>query len=269
MSQKLFSLLYTSRRAKLIEPTIDRWLGNSGATEDVEVVVAVDEDDEESRQILDCLPSWVVKVVSPMPGNCVKGWNAAAAASTGKVLIAISDDFDCPQNWVSLLKEVADPGWEDSDCCVMVSDGCLNGEALMCTLGIITRKRFERFGYFWYPGYESMYVDNDMAERAAMDGAMINATHLVFKHHHYARGGRGKDKVDGLHASHARMERGRLIFDLRKQRGFPIDVGPRAGLYSNKNIKFVAYLQSDPKPEPLVEEALWVLVNLSEFRFNH
>ncbi len=33
--------------------------------------------------------------------------------------------------------------------------------------------------------------------------------------------------------------------------------------------KFVAYLQSDPKSEALVEETLWVLVNLSEFRFNH
>jgi len=33
--------------------------------------------------------------------------------------------------------------------------------------------------------------------------------------------------------------------------------------------KFVAHLQSDPKPDALVEEALWVLVNTSEFRFNH
>ncbi len=33
--------------------------------------------------------------------------------------------------------------------------------------------------------------------------------------------------------------------------------------------KFVAYLQNDPKTEALVEEALWVLANLSEFRFNH
>lgn len=33
--------------------------------------------------------------------------------------------------------------------------------------------------------------------------------------------------------------------------------------------KFVAYLQSDPKTDPLVEEAIWVLVNLGEFRFNH
>ena len=33
--------------------------------------------------------------------------------------------------------------------------------------------------------------------------------------------------------------------------------------------KFVAYLQNDPKTEALVEEALWVLANLSEFRFHH
>ena len=30
-----------------------------------------------------------------------------------------------------------------------------------------------------------------------------------------------------------------------------------------------AYLTADPKPEPLVEEAIWVLLNCSEFRFNH
>ena len=33
--------------------------------------------------------------------------------------------------------------------------------------------------------------------------------------------------------------------------------------------KFATYLTSDPKTEAVVEEALWVLVNLSEFRFNH
>jgi len=33
--------------------------------------------------------------------------------------------------------------------------------------------------------------------------------------------------------------------------------------------RFVAHLKSDPKPEPLVEEAIWALVNTAEFRFNH
>ena len=33
--------------------------------------------------------------------------------------------------------------------------------------------------------------------------------------------------------------------------------------------RFVAHLKSDPKPEALVEEAIWVLLNCSEFRFNH
>lgn len=32
---------------------------------------------------------------------------------------------------------------------------------------------------------------------------------------------------------------------------------------------FASYMQRDPKNEPLVEDAIWVLVNSSEFRFNH
>lgn len=36
-----------------------------------------------------------------------------------------------------------------------------------------------------------------------------------------------------------------------------------------ERVKFTAYLQSDPKTESLVEEAIWVLMNMSEFRFNH
>ncbi|NBY01569.1 MAG: hypothetical protein EBQ87_06255, partial [Planctomycetes bacterium] len=37
----------------------------------------------------------------------------------------------------------------------------------------------------------------------------------------------------------------------------------------SERAKFTAYLQSDPKSENLVEEAIWVLMNMSEFRFNH
>jgi hypothetical protein len=33
--------------------------------------------------------------------------------------------------------------------------------------------------------------------------------------------------------------------------------------------RFVAHLTSDPKAEALVEEAIWVLLNTAEFRFNH
>jgi hypothetical protein len=33
--------------------------------------------------------------------------------------------------------------------------------------------------------------------------------------------------------------------------------------------RFLAHVKSDPKPDALVEEAIWVLLNTSEFRFNH
>jgi hypothetical protein len=37
----------------------------------------------------------------------------------------------------------------------------------------------------------------------------------------------------------------------------------------SERAKFASYLQSEPKSENLVEEAIWVLMNMSEFRFNH
>jgi hypothetical protein len=40
---------------------------------------------------------------------------------------------------------------------------------------------------------------------------------------------------------------------------------PREG----ERARFVKYLTSGPKPDPRVEEAIWVLVNSAEFRFNH
>jgi hypothetical protein len=39
--------------------------------------------------------------------------------------------------------------------------------------------------------------------------------------------------------------------------------------HDSERQKFVSYLTSDPKAESVVEEAIWVLANTSEFRFNH
>lgn len=33
--------------------------------------------------------------------------------------------------------------------------------------------------------------------------------------------------------------------------------------------RFVSYIQREPKPDAAVEDAIWVLLNSSEFRFNH
>ncbi|MBI1917400.1 MAG: hypothetical protein HYS12_22090 [Planctomycetes bacterium] len=38
---------------------------------------------------------------------------------------------------------------------------------------------------------------------------------------------------------------------------------------SEESKRFVAYLRAEPKSEKRIEEAIWVLLNCSEFRFNH
>lgn len=252
----IFSLLYTSCRPDSIAPALEAWLGTVSAKDSVESVMTHDMGDTATREaMLSAQAQWeskgfrvVVGEQSDLPGDCVKGWNSAATIASGKVLISISDDFVAFQNWDVALLGCAPNGWTDADCCVLVSDGCLNSQTLMATLGIITTKRYKRFGYLWYPGYQSMFSDNELAERAVMDRALIDARHLTFRHNHWVMKSREQDVVDQVHSSPARHERGRILFEMRRRRGFPIDRGPAAVQYTPQvgfsASHLVAYIQA-------------------------
>jgi hypothetical protein len=50
---------------------------------------------------------------------------------------------------------------------------------------IMSRSRYLRLGYVLYPGYESMYADNDFTEHAQLDGLFVDAQDLPeFPHRH-------------------------------------------------------------------------------------
>lgn len=247
-----FSLLYTTRRPQHIRAVIERWFSSARFPEDVEMIICVDADDEDGRKEAEVAchelreQSRNVRYVvqAELPGNCVKGWNRAAEFAEGHALIAISDDFFPPNHWDSQLMDLPVIGsqWLHGDYAVLVSDGLYNS---ICTLGIITRARYLRFGYFWYPYYESMFCDDDLTERAIIDEALIDARHLRFQHQHIDNGKREKDAVDAVHASDDRAATGRLLHGLRKARAFPIDAGPRASLYqpaADEPVNYAAFL---------------------------
>ena len=205
---------------------VNLWLNTAQRPDLIEFIISVDEDYNEGITIAKNLANYrlwkgaaVRFVTAPVPGNCVKGWNAAAAASTGKVLIAVADDFRPEKNWDAELVNIH-PAWVESECVVKVSDG-YNKD--LCTLGIITRKRYERFGYFFFPGYESLFSDTELTARALQDNVLLKAEHLVFEHIHPDCSKRERDAVDLKHASKARWDSGETLFNYRAARGFPDD----------------------------------------------
>lgn len=220
------SLVYTSRRARYIPQVVDTWRRAAARPERVEVVVSVDADYTDGL-VAQARLTDVVAVVNKGPSTCVAGWNAGAAAATGDLLIAVADDFLPPPRWDQELEEAGPHEWWKEERTVWVSDG-YNQDIF--TLGIVTRRRYRRFGYIFYPGYESLFCDTELSATAHLDGVVLDARHLLFEHLHPDCRKRARDEVDLEHASTGRWKRGEMLFKLRSETGFPLDAGPRAEL---------------------------------------
>ena len=194
-----------------------------------EVIIAVDGDDEKSvdsahkcQESLKTqnIPCKVV-IQHDSPVNCVKGWNLAAKNASGKVLIAISDDFYPIRYWDQRILTISDPEWINRRHVVMVNDGYIKD---LCTLTIVTKVRYDELGYLFYPKYESMYCDTELTHHAVQDGIMIKALHLVFSHYHPDNNMRRKDAVDMAHSNSDRYTSGQILFARRQAQGFPQDL---------------------------------------------
>ncbi len=136
------------------------------------------------------------------PNGCVKAWNLAAAASTGHVLVQLSDDWNPAFDWDVLIWEALEKATKDkykkygsavktapSDLIVSTSlvlaihDGHRN-DALLC-MAIMTRARYEEQGKEMFSSeYFGVFSDTEMSVRAYDDGVVVQAQHIVMEHNH-------------------------------------------------------------------------------------
>jgi hypothetical protein len=123
--------------------------------------------------------------------------NTAAQASTGRILIVIADDQWPCERWDERIIDVlgesltdfSDPQrtvWLDqSSYVISVSTGTPHEhERGIMVMPILSRARYERLGYIFFPEYESAFADNDFYSHAAKDNCIIDARHLMFPHRH-------------------------------------------------------------------------------------
>jgi hypothetical protein len=223
-----FALAYTSARPAAIGGVLDLWFGRARGRDRVSAAVAVDSPDMAAARAAIDAGRWASQTSlseNHGPRNCVAGWNRAAEASVGDVIIAISDDFVPPEAWDEELIRSAPEGWWTDDRVVAVRDG---NTADILTLPIITRRRLQRFGYLLHPSYSSLFSDTELTAVAYLEGAVINARHLLFEHRHHHIGKRPRDAVDRRHSSALRWREGQRLFEARQQSGYPAE--PRSGL---------------------------------------
>lgn len=203
--QKISLLHATRGRAARAYQAQHEWLTAAADPDSIEHIFAIDADDQPS------LPLALQRaVVVPGGGGCVAAWNAAAAASTGRVMVQMSDDWTPPLHWDrQILERLGDL---DRPAVLAINDGH-RPDDLLC-MAILTRARYQQQGHLFHPRFKSMYSDNYFTHCAHRDGVIIPARDLIFHHNHPAF-----DQlipVDQTYAESnapARYEEGKAIFE--------------------------------------------------------
>ena len=212
----MISLIHPSRgRPKKAVDTAIKWVRNSGIdVTQIDYILSLDSSDPKLNEYW---IEWDCEIIKDNK-SVVEATNRAAVESKGDILIYLSDDFDCPNNWAQLVIEEFKGATGPM---LLKVDDCLQKFQIpVLTIPIMNRELYELLGYFWHPDYQSMFCDVDLYYTVQKLGALKFAPHLKFPHNHVSIGKAENDETYRRSASN--WNQGQEVFNRRKAAGFPV-----------------------------------------------
>jgi hypothetical protein len=208
----MISLIHPSRgRPQKAFATAKKWIDSAGAN--VEHIISIDANDTFKNEYSQL--TWQHLIVNDN-NSVVEATNHAAKMAKGDILIYLSDDFECPDNWAMLVEKE----FEERPMLLKVDDCLQKFEVAVLTIPIMNRKLYDRLGHFWHPDYKSMFCDEDLFWTVRKLGALKMAEHLKFPHIHPANGKAANDET--YKRSALNWDSGQATFKNRRGQGFPI-----------------------------------------------
>ena len=134
------------------------------------------------------------------------------------IVVLMSDDM-IPQieGWDEIIRQAMTKYYPDTDGCLWFNDGY---QDRICTLCIIGRTYYDRFGFIYHPDYNSLFCDNEFTEVAKGLDKMTYFTTVLFKHEHFANNAKTvRDKLYDRNEAYFNLDKD--IYEKRKAQGFP------------------------------------------------
>lgn len=221
---KKISIIHPSRsRAEQADYTAAQWFNKSDGK--FEYILSIDETDPELPKYKELFNTTfnncgkIQRIYPKRPlisdnKSAIEAINNAAKIATGDLLIVVSDDFDCPEHWDTLLLDALNG---KSDFIVKTQDGL---QPTLITLPIMDRVYYNRFGYIYHPDYLHMHCDEEMTIVGHMLGKVINLD-LLFSHNHYTTGKMAMDAINVK--NNATWAHGQSTLDRRAKTNFGIE----------------------------------------------
>lgn len=218
------SVLHPTRgRKQQALKTMSKWLFNADKPYDIEYIFSTDIDDTDKwTSRVDILPNFMynssqimhIEVLKNNNKSAIEAINFAAARCSGNLIIVVSDDFDAPEHWDTLLLQALEG---KSDFCAKTDDGLQN---TLITMPIMDRIYYERYEYVYHPDFLHMHADEELTCVALMTGKYIKIP-LLFPHNHYST---GKIEIDDINRkNNATWAQGQRTIDRHAKNNFGIE----------------------------------------------
>jgi hypothetical protein len=206
-----FSLIHPSRsRPQKSLHTITKW-AERAHSDDFEVIISIDDDDPMQSDYMDCGNT----ILMGRNNSAVDAINNAAKIAQGDIIIIVSDDTDCPENWHGILSK-ATSGLDDF--VLKVYDGI---QKWIVTMPIIDRAYYNRFGYVYHPEYRHMFCDTDFTHTAELLNRVIWRNDITFSHLHYSVAKSSRDEIN--ERADATWNEGKSLYLKRFRKNFGLE----------------------------------------------
>ncbi len=172
----------TRGRPKRLKDTWDSIFNTASKPSNIEVVIAVDDDDPEAIEGANLLDGMAKKVVVMPREYAVPKWAAAHKSASGDILMLCGDDiiFRTPDWDLRVAAEFAK--WPDRIGLVCVAEGIWNGQ--LATNIFLSREWINALGYFVGPGLRHNYVDQWLDEIAKAIERRVYIGDIMAEHIH-------------------------------------------------------------------------------------
>lgn len=226
-----FSLIHPSRgRPEMALSAYTEWLGKASTDNQYEYILSVDVDDPTLELYKKKFDNTAIKWLEGSNRSLIDAVNSGASQATGDILIVVSDDFGCPDEWDKALgravaKAERAKGTATGEelltwaYAIHINDDITTREQRVMTLPILSRAAYHELGHIYNPIYFSMWADNELYEACDKRGWLIHSD-LVFPHNHWMNNKRDKDKHDQRQSSQEAYNQGLKIFNKRREEGF-------------------------------------------------
>ena len=143
--------------------------------------------------------------------------NADLDQATGVIIFPVLDDLiPTISFWDEIMIQDMKENFPDTDGILYYPDQ-LNDH--LCTIPVMGRKYFERFGYLCHPSYKSVYADNEFNDVAKALGKIKFIDRKVFRHDHPCAGNRPRDALNEIDNQNSAADEAN--YNRRKAEGFP------------------------------------------------